>query len=281
LPARTCRSRLGERLDDIAGWHLCHGRRQAPAATCSGGSDRARDAAHRYLPVSGTDGVLRPPAAESSKVPTARNEGPHDKHRMVCCARLKDGKDPAGASAAAPTAADAPCPSSVTGCRSAADRRPRDPGLRRVWNPRVDGRIDQFITTGAIRASGILPGRAPTATGRTRLPAVMRSSTAVRPAMSAWRTVTSSKEAGQSGRHQPAGGSAFGPHPNAYGVGPTIPKQATEPQLPWSAWVWSPPPESNWRPHPYHGIAGNRCAQSHFRRSRCTVEAKVITSASK
>jgi hypothetical protein len=32
-------------------------------------------------------------------------------------------------------------------------------------------------------------------------------------------------------------------------------------RLPWSAWVWSPPPESNRRPHPYHGTTGNRCAE--------------------
>jgi hypothetical protein len=101
-------------------------------------------------------------------------------------------------------------------------------------------------------------GSSTTATGRTRLPAVMRSSTAVRPAMSAWRTVTSSKEAGQSGRHQPAGGSAFGPHPNLGCVlWPTdaCPDAGINQRFRWSEPMWSPPAESNRRHHPYHGCA--------------------------
>jgi hypothetical protein len=39
--------------------------------------------------------------------------------------------------------------------------------------------------------------------------------------------------------------------------------------------VWSPPPESNRRPHPYHGTTGNRCADRRLRRSRPTVGAEV------
>ena len=38
---------------------------------------------------------------------------------------------------------------------------------------------------------------------------------------------------------------------------------------------WSPPPESNRRPHPYHGTTRNRCANRRFPRSRPTVGAKV------
>jgi hypothetical protein len=41
-----------------------------------------------------------------------------------------------------------------------------------------------------------------------------------------------------------------------------------------------PPPESNRRPHPYHGTTGNRCAVRRFPRSRATVGAKVIGSLS-
>jgi hypothetical protein len=37
------------------------------------------------------------------------------------------------------------------------------------------------------------------------------------------------------------------------------------------------PPAAEW-PHPYHGTTRNRCAQRHFRRSRPTVEGKVIGS---
>jgi hypothetical protein len=46
----------------------------------------------------------------------------------------------------------------------------------------------------------------------------------------------------------------------------------------WSEPMWSPPPESNRRPHPYHGTTRNRCADRHFPRSRPTVGAKVIGS---
>ena len=45
-----------------------------------------------------------------------------------------------------------------------------------------------------------------------------------------------------------------------------------------SGHMWSPPPESNRRPHPYHGTTRNRCANRHFPRSRPTVGAKVIGS---
>src|SRR5215211_1038285 len=40
----------------------------------------------------------------------------------------------------------------------------------------------------------------------------------------------------------------------------------------------APPPESNRRPHPYHGTTGNRCADRRFPRSRPTVGAEVIGS---
>src|SRR5918994_7097301 len=43
---------------------------------------------------------------------------------------------------------------------------------------------------------------------------------------------------------------------------------------------WSPPPESNRRPHPYHGTTRNRCADRRFPRSRPTVGAEVIGSLS-
>jgi hypothetical protein len=51
------------------------------------------------------------------------------------------------------------------------------------------------------------------------------------------------------------------------------------PGLSW--WlVWSPPPESNRRPHPYHGTTRNRCANRRSPRSRPTVGAEVIGSPS-
>jgi hypothetical protein len=39
-----------------------------------------------------------------------------------------------------------------------------------------------------------------------------------------------------------------------------------------------PPPESNRRPHPYHGTTRNRCAERRIPRSRPTVRVKVIGS---
>jgi hypothetical protein len=53
---------------------------------------------------------------------------------------------------------------------------------------------------------------------------------------------------------------------------------ATHQRLRWSEPVWSPPPESNRRPHPYHGTTRNRCANRGFPRSRSTVGAKVMGS---
>jgi hypothetical protein len=51
-------------------------------------------------------------------------------------------------------------------------------------------------------------------------------------------------------------------------------------RLRWSAPVWSPPPESNRRPRPYHGTTRNRCADDRFPRSRPTVGVEVIGSPS-
>jgi hypothetical protein len=48
----------------------------------------------------------------------------------------------------------------------------------------------------------------------------------------------------------------------------------------WSEPVWSPPPESNRRPHPYHGTTRNRCADRRCPSSRPTVRAEVIGSPS-
>ena len=56
------------------------------------------------------------------------------------------------------------------------------------------------------------------------------------------------------------------------------PEHGTDRRFCWSGPVWSPPPESNRRPHPYHGTTRNRCAHRPFPRSRSTVEAEVIGS---
>jgi hypothetical protein len=69
-------------------------------------------------------------------------------------------------------------------------------------------------------------------------------------------------------------------HPDEYVVGTNDPETTTDQCLRWSVAVWSPPPESNRRPHPYHGTTGNRCADRRLPRSRPTVEAKVIGSPS-
>jgi hypothetical protein len=56
------------------------------------------------------------------------------------------------------------------------------------------------------------------------------------------------------------------------------PRTTTDQRFRWSEHVWSPPPESNRRPHPYHGTTGNRCADRRFPRSRSTVRVEVIGS---
>jgi hypothetical protein len=67
-------------------------------------------------------------------------------------------------------------------------------------------------------------------------------------------------------------------HPHAYVARPNHPKTTTDQRFRWSALVWSPPPESNRRPHPYHGTTRNRCADRRFPRSRPTVRVEVIGS---
>jgi hypothetical protein len=54
--------------------------------------------------------------------------------------------------------------------------------------------------------------------------------------------------------------------------------RTTDQRFPWSEPMWSPPPESNRRPHPYHGTTRNRCADRRCPRSRPTVRAEVIGS---
>jgi hypothetical protein len=58
------------------------------------------------------------------------------------------------------------------------------------------------------------------------------------------------------------------------------PEREDDQRLRWSSAWWSPPPESNRRPHPYHGTTRNRCAEARFPRSRPTVGVKVIGSPS-
>jgi len=61
---------------------------------------------------------------------------------------------------------------------------------------------------------------------------------------------------------------------------PTDPERGADQRFRWSEAMWSPPPESNRRPHPYHGTTRNRCADRRFPRSRPTVWAEVIGSPS-
>jgi len=56
------------------------------------------------------------------------------------------------------------------------------------------------------------------------------------------------------------------------------PRSRADQRLRWSASVWSPPPESNRRPHPYHGSVAKRRASRRLRRSQRTVDAAVMGS---
>jgi hypothetical protein len=69
-----------------------------------------------------------------------------------------------------------------------------------------------------------------------------------------------------------------GPHPASHRgcVAPDGPGSATDQRFRWSAWVWSPPPESNRRPHPYHVSPAHRHATLRFPRSLCTVSGAVM-----
>jgi hypothetical protein len=49
-------------------------------------------------------------------------------------------------------------------------------------------------------------------------------------------------------------------------------------RLRWSSAWWSPPPESNRRPHPYHGSGPHRRANSPSRRSRDSARGEVMGS---
>ena len=86
-----------------------------------------------------------------------------------------------------------------------------------------------------------------------------------------------SNEPGQSSRNRPTRESILGPHPNRYGS-PTSPETTPDQRFRWSGWVWSPPPESNRRPHPYHESCTHRCADQRSCRSLATVGREVMCS---
>src|SRR5215217_809819 len=56
------------------------------------------------------------------------------------------------------------------------------------------------------------------------------------------------------------------------------PEREDDQRLRWSSVWWSPPPESNRRPHPYHESAAKRCANPRYRRSSSTVSGEVMCS---
>src|SRR5215212_12199658 len=72
----------------------------------------------------------------------------------------------------------------------------------------------------------------------------------------------------------------IGHEPDHLTTARTNPGREDDQRLRWSSAWWSPPPESNRRPHPYHGTTRNRCADHRFPRSRPTVVAEVIGSLS-
>jgi hypothetical protein len=58
-------------------------------------------------------------------------------------------------------------------------------------------------------------------------------------------------------------------------VCPNQEEKVADQPLRWSSAWWSPPPESNRRPHPYHEPCTHRCAAQRLPRSLATVEAKL------
>jgi len=66
--------------------------------------------------------------------------------------------------------------------------------------------------------------------------------------------------------------------PNPYMPGAEGQKSTVDRRFGWSDPMWSPPPESNRRPHPYHGSAAKRRAMPHLRRSTDTVDVTVMGS---
>ena len=72
----------------------------------------------------------------------------------------------------------------------------------------------------------------------------------------------------------------FGHEPDHLTAARTGPEREDDQRLRWSSAWWSPPPESNRRPHPYHGTTRNRCAKRRFPGSRPTVRVEVIGSLS-
>jgi hypothetical protein len=107
----------------------------------------------------------------------------------------------------------------------------------------------------------------------------MCSASAMRPGGQCSADHGTRKVPAQEGYTAPTGS---GP-PSASKIGwgrPELPATTSPQRLRWSAWVWSPPPESNRRPHPYHGTTRNRCAERRFPWSLATVGTKVIGSLS-
>jgi hypothetical protein len=107
---------------------------------------------------------------------------------------------------------------------------------------------------------------------------VMRCKTAMPPRISAGGTRSIGKGAAQRRSPDTEPQSSPRPHPDRDVVGPNDLETTTELRLRWSEPVWSFPPESNRRPHPYHGTTRNRCADHHSPSSCPTVGAEVMGS---
>ena len=70
----------------------------------------------------------------------------------------------------------------------------------------------------------------------------------------------------------------FGSHSTTDAAGYKRLRTATHQHFRWSEPMWSPPPESNRRPHPYHESCAHRCADRRFRSSLATVDRQVMCS---
>jgi hypothetical protein len=142
-----------------------------------------------------------------------------------------------------------------------AGTRPRPPYARRRVPP-------------CPSAGQPLPGAAQDISGN----AGMCSSTAMPRAAWALAGLAQQQSGWSRGHEQSGRGRNRRSHPNCYLLDARGQKSTVDRRCRWSEPVWSPPPESNRRPHPYHESCTHRCTKLRLCRSPPTVDRQVVCS---